>query len=170
MDTKPTEEKKPEEKEERHKTPTLDDVKKKAGQKKRARGRPLGSTKAKKEAEEKAKVEAEAEPVFELDPEGTKALLEWMFNTAGERMGPWWPLKPEESEAGAKLVNAVVAKRAPMFAKYAEEIALGMWALGVVVPRYRLTQAALKKMEEEKAKTPGPLEEKATGEPSEASP
>lgn len=127
----------------------------KAKAKKRVRkpgsGRPKGSAmeaKAEKEAEAETARAAEFDHYRELfDHEaGTKNLLEWLFDTLSVRMGPWWKLKKEESAAGAKVVNSLVLKYSPAFAKYAEEAALGIWLLSTVGPRYMRTQDELAKI------------------------
>jgi len=111
-------------------------------------GRPKGSTmEAKADREEEAKA-ADFERYKELfDHEaGARNLIEWLFETLSVRMGPWWKLKKEESAAGAKVVNSLVLKYSPAFAKYAEEVALGIWLLSTVGPRYMRTQDELAKI------------------------
>lgn len=121
-------------------------------------GRPKGSM-----GKQKAEKEPEAEGAKVYDFEyykalfeqeaSTSVLLEWLFETLSARMGPWWKLKKEESAAGAKLINTLMVKYSPIFAKYAEEIALAIWLLSVIGPRYMRTQQELAKIAAAQADT-----------------
>lgn len=120
-------------------------------------GRPKGSM-GKTKPEEAEVREGEApgleyyKQLFEQEA-STAALMEWLFDTLSARMGPWWKLKKEESTAGAKLINALLVKHSPLFLKYAEELAMGIWLVSTIGPRYMRTQKELERIAAAQAET-----------------
>ena len=86
----------------------------------------------------KKRAKKEPEPLPELDAGETSAMLGWLFDMISQRAGEHWKLTKKESDQGAIVINKVMLKYLPVVGKYGEEVALLMWSVTVILPRWQI--------------------------------
>lgn len=87
----------------------------------------------------KKRKKKEPEPEPELSQDETSAMLGWVFTAIAERAGEHWKLTKKEADHGAIVINRVMLKYMPVVGKYSEELALLMWSVTVVLPRWQIS-------------------------------
>jgi len=133
--------------------------------KKRRPGRPTLEEQATKEDQERL----EREAVAEMETAAIRGIIEWLGDMAASRLGPWWKVKREEAEAGARAWGVVIADWIPdVDPRKMNLVRALVWTFGTVAPRWEKTR---QHMAEEAAKeAPAKKAAPETAEPEAAGP
>ena len=100
------------------------------------------------------KVSTPLPPPIMIDKSLLKPFINFPFDYLAKRAGAHWTLVKEEEETLIELSTKVVSKRLPTWLeKFADEIALALYALIIVLPRIEQTKKLKESKTESKTET-----------------